>query len=143
MAARSRPTPDTSNARSARRFPPTSASATGTRGPCGSRSRGPPQRRRSATTSDVVFEKFRNRVVEFDTMTSEETAVGGRFRTTLWTVVLAAKDPASPQRREALETLIRTYWKPLYSFIRRRGNDPESSQDITQGFFTALLEKNF
>src|SRR5688572_21197095 len=76
-------------------------------------------------------------------MTSEETAVGGRFRTTLWTVVLTAKDPGSPQRREALETLIRTYWKPLYSFIRRRGNDPESSKDITQGFFTALLEKNF
>lgn len=79
-------------------------------------------------------------------MGSDETAMGGAraaFGPTLWTVVLTAKDPSSPHRRQALETLIEAYWKPLYSFIRRRGYDPESSKDLTQGFFTDLIEKNF
>lgn len=77
-------------------------------------------------------------------MASEEAAqTQPTFRTTLWTVILTARDLASPHRREALETLIQAYWKPLYTFIRRRGSDPEASRDLTQGFFTALIEKNF
>jgi RNA polymerase sigma factor (sigma-70 family) len=75
-------------------------------------------------------------------MASNDTAAG-EFRTTLWTVVLTAKDASSAERREALETLIARYWKPLYAFIRRRGSDPEAGKDITQGFFTALIEKNY
>lgn len=74
------------------------------------------------------------------------TATGGparSFNPTLWTVVLTAKDPASPRRRAALQTLVETYWKPLYYFARHRGLDPEASKDATQGFFTALIEKNF
>ena len=74
------------------------------------------------------------------------TATGGPshpFNPTLWTVVLTAKDPGSPRRKAALQTLVEAYWKPLYYFVRHRGNDPESSKDITQGFFTALIEKNF
>jgi RNA polymerase sigma-70 factor (ECF subfamily) len=39
--------------------------------------------------------------------------------------------------------LIETYWKPVYLHIRRRGNDRESAKDLAQGFFTALLERNF
>jgi len=76
----------------------------------------------------------------------DETAIGGSnqaFRSTLWTVVLAAKDPASKDRRDALQTLIETYWKPVYLFIRRKGNDRETAKDLAQGFFAALLERNF
>lgn len=76
----------------------------------------------------------------------DETGIGGgphAFQSTLWTVVLTAKDPKAPDRRDALETLIRTYWKPVYFFVRRKGNDGESAKDLVQGFFTALLEKNF
>jgi RNA polymerase sigma-70 factor (ECF subfamily) len=76
----------------------------------------------------------------------DDTAIGGAkrsFQSTLWTVVLAAKDPSSPDRREALQQLIETYWKPVYLFIRRRGNDREASKDLAQGFFTALLERQF
>jgi RNA polymerase sigma factor (sigma-70 family) len=79
-------------------------------------------------------------------MTGDDTATGGperRFNATLWTIVLTAKDPASPHRKAALETLVQAYWKPLYCFVRRRGNDFEASKDITQGFFTTLIEKNF
>ena len=66
---------------------------------------------------------------------------GGRFATTHWSVVLAARDRASPRSREALETLCQTYWYPLYAFVRRRGTSPEESQDLTQEFFARLLEK--
>jgi RNA polymerase sigma-70 factor (ECF subfamily) len=79
-------------------------------------------------------------------VTDEDTATGGPrrgFQSTLWTVVLAAKDPAAADRRQALQTLIEAYWKPAYLFIRRRGNDREASKDLAQGFFTALLERNF
>ena len=78
--------------------------------------------------------------------TDPTTLAGGSARSfgpTLWTIVLTAKDPASPHRRAALETLITTYWKPLYYFVRHRGNDSETSKDVTQGFFTALIEKNY
>jgi len=76
----------------------------------------------------------------------DDTAIGGpkkEFQSTLWTVVLAAKDPASKDRRDALQKLIESYWKPVYLFIRRRGNDRETGKDLAQGFFTALLERNF
>lgn len=76
----------------------------------------------------------------------DDTAIGGSkrsFQSTLWTLVLAAKDPAAPDRQQALQRLIETYWKPVYWFIRRRGNDREQSKDLAQGFFTALLERNF
>jgi RNA polymerase sigma-70 factor (ECF subfamily) len=75
-----------------------------------------------------------------------ETEIGGEaraFRSTLWTLVLRAKEPTSPGRREALEELIGAYWKPVYFFLRRKGNDPDRTKDLVQGFFTALLEKNY
>ena len=73
-------------------------------------------------------------------MSASEPVAG--FRPTLWTVVLRAKDPAAPDRREALERLFQTYWKPVY-FLIRRTHDAETAQDIAQGFFTAFLEKDF
>jgi RNA polymerase sigma factor (sigma-70 family) len=74
-----------------------------------------------------------------------ETWIGGpqgEFRTTHWSVVVRARDPASPERQEALRRLIGTYWKPLYNYVRRSGQDSESAKDIVQNFFTALLEKD-
>lgn len=73
---------------------------------------------------------------------TETEAGDGRFRSTLWSQVLRAKDPDAPGRREALETLIRRYWKPLYFFARRRGGQAEAAKDVVQGFFAELLEKN-
>jgi len=61
------------------------------------------------------------------------------FTTTHWSVVLAAGDPGSPQAAPALENLCRTYWYPLYAFVRRRGYSPEDAQDLTQEFLTRLL----
>jgi RNA polymerase sigma-70 factor (ECF subfamily) len=47
----------------------------------------------------------------------------------------------SPAAQEALEKLCRTYWWPLYGYVRRQGYSPEEAQDLTQGFFALLLER--
>ena len=68
---------------------------------------------------------------------------GGLFHTTQWSVVLNASHDSSPGAREALEQLCRTYWYPLYAFVRRKGNDATEAQDLTQSFFARLLEKKY
>ncbi len=67
----------------------------------------------------------------------------GLFLTTHWSVVLAAKDKASPDCAQALEILCRTYWYPLYAFTRSSGYSPHDAQDLTQAFFARLLEKDY
>ena len=65
----------------------------------------------------------------------------GEFATTRWSIVLAAKDKPSSKSRQALAKLCEQYWYPLYAFLRRRGHAEAEAQDLTQGFFTRLLEK--
>jgi len=67
-------------------------------------------------------------------------AGGVAFTTTHWSVVLEAQGE-SPAAQEALEKLCRTYWRPIFAFQRRQGIPPEEAEDITQGFFTELLER--
>src|SRR5438045_8431044 len=62
------------------------------------------------------------------------------FATTHWSIVLEAQGE-SPAAQEALEKLCRTYWRPIYSFLRRQGIGSEEAEDITQGFFAQLLER--
>jgi len=71
-----------------------------------------------------------------------ETTQGGAvaFATTHWSMVLAAQGE-SPAAQEALEKLCRTYWWPIYGFVRRQGYKPEEAQDLTQSFFARLLER--
>jgi len=63
------------------------------------------------------------------------------FTTTHWSVVLAAGQGGSPQAAEALETVCRAYWFPLYAHVRRRGHSVEDAQDLTQAFFARLLSR--
>jgi RNA polymerase sigma-70 factor (ECF subfamily) len=62
------------------------------------------------------------------------------FTTTHWSVVLDAQGE-SPAAQEALENLCRSYWRPIYGFVRREGANPEEAKDITQGFFALILER--
>ena len=64
----------------------------------------------------------------------------GLFTTTHWSVVLEAQGE-SPAAQKALEQLCRTYWRPIYSFVRRQGSQAEDAEDLTQGFFALLLER--
>jgi RNA polymerase sigma factor (sigma-70 family) len=62
------------------------------------------------------------------------------FSTTNWSVVLEAQGQ-SPAAQEALEKLCHTYWRPVYSFIRREGTGHEEAEDLTQAFFVLLLQR--
>ena len=64
------------------------------------------------------------------------------FRTTHWSVVLMAGSTESPDAHAALVRLCQAYWHPLYCCVRRHGHSPEDAQDLTQGFFAKMLEKN-
>jgi RNA polymerase sigma-70 factor (ECF subfamily) len=57
-------------------------------------------------------------------------------------LVLTAAQGDAPSAREALERLCRTYWYPLYAYVRRRGHSPTDAEDLTQGFFERLLRLN-
>ncbi len=54
---------------------------------------------------------------------------------------MAAGHASAPDSRDALAQLCETYWYPLYAYIRRRVDDAHEAQDLTQAFFTHLLEK--
>jgi RNA polymerase sigma-70 factor (ECF subfamily) len=65
------------------------------------------------------------------------------FATTHWSVVLAAANQETPEAAKALEQLCRTYWYPLYAFIRRQGYRVADAEDLTQGFFFHILSRRF
>ena len=64
------------------------------------------------------------------------------FRTTHWSVVLAAAQIDTRRGKDSLAALCRTYWYPLYAFVRRQGRNPHEAEDLTQDFFARLIEKN-
>ena len=73
---------------------------------------------------------------------SREAGHAQRFATTHWSVVLAAGQAVSRESRGALESLCEMYWFPVYTYVRRLVPCVEDAQDITQGFFTHLLDKD-
>jgi RNA polymerase sigma factor (sigma-70 family) len=64
-----------------------------------------------------------------------------RFATTHWSMVAAAGGK-SPQARQALAALCETYWYPVYAYFRRQAVRADQAEDMTQDFFTRLLEKD-
>jgi RNA polymerase sigma factor (sigma-70 family) len=65
-----------------------------------------------------------------------------RFNTTRWSVVLSCADSGieSTAARDALSELCRTYWRPIFAYICRRGYSPQDAEDLTQDFFTGLFQ---
>jgi RNA polymerase sigma-70 factor (ECF subfamily) len=72
----------------------------------------------------------------------DSTPHGRVFATTRWSVVLAAGG-ATPAAETALSVLCRTYWYPLYAFVRRNGHAAHDAQDLTQEFFARLIAKEW
>jgi RNA polymerase sigma factor (sigma-70 family) len=68
---------------------------------------------------------------------------GEWFASTHWSVVLAARETDTAPAAEALEKLCRTYWPPLYAFIRREGYPEAEAEDLTQEFFFRLIAREF
>ena len=65
------------------------------------------------------------------------------FVTTHWSVVLAAGHGDATRTSDALAHLCKSYWYPLYAYVRRRGHSPPDAQDLTQEFFARLLAKQW
>lgn len=65
-----------------------------------------------------------------------------RFATTRWSLVRAANHGPEDTVRRALEELCQAYWYPLYAYSRRRGHEPADAEDLTQGFFAQLLQRD-
>jgi len=64
------------------------------------------------------------------------------FATTRWSLILSAACAVTgePKAREALGELCRTYWRPIFSFVYRRGYSKEDAQDLTQDFFVKIMD---
>lgn len=75
-----------------------------------------------------------------ETTGGDGTSGGGFFPNTRWSMVVAAQDSPSVERGEALAELCRIYWRPVYLFVRQRGNSPEETEDLTQDFFYQLID---
>jgi RNA polymerase sigma factor (sigma-70 family) len=63
------------------------------------------------------------------------------FTTTRWSVVLAARDGKAGESEGALAWLCERYWFPLYAYARHRGYRPPEAEDLVQGFFVRVLER--
>jgi len=67
---------------------------------------------------------------------------GDRFPLTRRSVIEAARSIDREERERALEALCAAYWKPVYKYVRWRWNwAANDAQDLTQGFFAELLER--
>jgi RNA polymerase sigma factor (sigma-70 family) len=64
------------------------------------------------------------------------------FPNTRWTLILASRQGQKAERA-ALEQLLTIYWRPLYFYLRRRGVDTARAEDVVQGFFLQLMERDF
>lgn len=71
-----------------------------------------------------------------------ERSKAAGFPTTVWSVIVAAGDRADVGSGRALERICSGYWRPVYLYVRGRGYSREQSEDLTQGFFERLIEKN-
>jgi RNA polymerase sigma-70 factor (ECF subfamily) len=67
----------------------------------------------------------------------------GQFPTTRWSLIIATRQRPTTEARDALAHLCASYWYPLYAFARRWTTQIEGAQDLTQGFFACLLEKDY
>ncbi|MEM9587117.1 MAG: sigma-70 family RNA polymerase sigma factor [Planctomycetota bacterium] len=60
------------------------------------------------------------------------------FETTHWSRIRRA---SVQNDRDALQHLCQRYWYPLYCYLRRSGHTADTAQDLVQGFFTELLQR--
>ncbi|MCH7726021.1 MAG: hypothetical protein IH991_06005 [Planctomycetes bacterium] len=91
----------------------------------------------------VLLAVYNGRLCPQTTKMQNPSAGAGRFDTTHWSLVLAAGQRGTVESAVALERLCQSYWLPLYAYVRRRVSDVHDAQDMTQGFFERLLDKNY
>lgn len=89
-----------------------------------------------------MLEMFSLRMSGSDSSPLPPPKHGETFASTQWSMVLETRRD-SANRRAALEQLCRSYWLPIYGYLRRRGHAPADAEDLTQSFFLYLMESDF
>jgi RNA polymerase sigma factor (sigma-70 family) len=78
---------------------------------------------------------------------SDDTGIGGsksRFPTTRYSAIVALRSTEPLERNRAFESIIDSYWKPVYKYIRIKWNKSnEDGKDLTQHFFSTAIEKDY
>ncbi len=87
-------------------------------------------------------------VARTDNFMTDDTKIGGpgsgQFPQTQWSAIIAAGSDNQSERTRAFDVLVAAYWKPVYKYIRIKWNKSnEDAKDLTQGFFTKAMEKDF
>jgi RNA polymerase sigma factor (sigma-70 family) len=76
-----------------------------------------------------------------------DTDIGGardRFPETRYSALVAVRSGEPEVRRRALETIIASYWKPAYKYVRIKWHATnEDAKDLVQGFFLSAIEKDY
>ena len=65
----------------------------------------------------------------------------GYFPPTRWSLVMELRGGGT-RGIEALDLICRSYWVPIFAYIRARGHTVEDAEDLTQGFFEKLVRAN-
>jgi DNA-directed RNA polymerase specialized sigma24 family protein len=75
-----------------------------------------------------------------------DTDIGGplhRFPVTNHSAIANARSADQVARQRALDTILTSYWKPVYKYIRLKWQaSNEDAKDLTQGFFANAFEKD-
>ena len=100
-------------------------------------------KRTPISKSDQAFGTVVRMVSERGNSNCDPPSGERHFHTTRWSLVLAAGQRSTPNSQDALDALCRTYWYPLYAYVRRRVRDVDEAQDLTQSFFLQVLDKNY
>ncbi len=86
------------------------------------------------------------RVIILNAIMERDTDIGGaqhRFPLTNESAVVGTRSEDQQVRRRAFETILASYWKPVYKYIRIKWQaNNEDAKDLTQGFFANAFEKN-
>lgn len=76
----------------------------------------------------------------------DDRSAGGQgrdaFVRTQWTEIHAARTLDPERRRKAVGRIMARYWKPVYAYLCRKGNDHDKSADLVQGFFIKVIERD-
>ena len=88
----------------------------------------------------MVILKTSHQITRMDGNHHQCDTAASSFPVTRWTVIIAAQGRGA-EAKLALNDLCGLYWQPVYAFLRRKGNSPADSEDLTQGFFAELLSR--
>ena len=73
---------------------------------------------------------------------SASNATHQRFTDTAWSIVIAAGANTPARAHDGMAKLCRSYWQPIYAYLRRDGHPKDDAEDLTQAFFQHLLEND-